>query len=97
MTSGTAKAEWEGCLGRNACGKSVIYDSSGTVVAPDFTSERERAALVSGSAADGTDGAGLTSQIDVQARGEVLGVAHGQENCSAIEPGQRHMGRCLIS
>jgi hypothetical protein len=39
-------------------------------------------------AADGTDGASLTSQIDVQARGEELELAHSQESCSEIQPGQ---------
>ncbi|MFG2719113.1 hypothetical protein ACGFW5_12605 [Streptomyces sp. NPDC048416] len=54
----------------------MIYDGSGMVVAADSEKEREKGALVSGSAADGTDGAGLTSQIDVQARGEIPEVAH---------------------
>ncbi|GGW47785.1 hypothetical protein GCM10010320_30290 [Streptomyces caelestis] len=38
-----------------------------------------------GAATDGTDGAGLTSQIDVQARGEGLERAHTQESCSEIQ------------
>ncbi|GGW51353.1 hypothetical protein GCM10010381_40830 [Streptomyces xantholiticus] len=48
------------------------------------------------SAADGTDGAGLASQIDVQARGEVLGLAHIHESCSEIRPSQCSLRGHLI-
>jgi hypothetical protein len=43
---------------------------------PTEEKESRRACPSAGSEAGGTDGAGLASQIDVQARGEVLGVAH---------------------
>jgi hypothetical protein len=43
-----------------------------------------------GSETDGTDGAGLTSQIDVQSRGEIPGLAHSQETCSENRTRQCH-------
>jgi hypothetical protein len=95
-------ANGERDLARNTREESVIYCNSGIVVAADceMVSGREQrsSAASAGSAADGTDGAGLTSQIDVQARGEVLELAHGQESCSEIRPSQcgRH-GRLIFS
>ena len=100
MAGRTANGERD--LARNTREESVIYCNSGIVVAADceMVSGREQrsSAASAGSAADGTDGAGLTSQIDVQARGEVLELAHGQESCSEIRPSQcgRH-GRLIFS
>ena len=85
----------EGDLTGSGCEQPGVYGNS-EARRPDVNgSVGERRPSV-GSETDGTEGAGLTSQVDVQARGEVLGLAHSHESRSEFQPGQRRLRGCLI-
>jgi urease accessory protein UreH len=84
-------ANGERDLARNTREESVIYCNSGIVVAADceMVSGRKQGRSA-GSAADGTEGAGLTSRIDVQAR-------RGSRTCSRSRELQRNPAKSMWS